>query len=470
MSVPSHDNISHDYMSSYYFASQQKPLSGSLSVAGDKSISHRAVIFASMAQGVSRIENLLTGEDVLCSMAIMQQLGARITSADDGIVQIQGVGSLGFAEPDNVLDMGNSGTSARLIMGAVASHPIDVFISGDDSLRKRPMSRIATPLSLGGVQSNMRAGKFLPLHLRGAKLPLPIEYESPVASAQIKSALLLYGLNVTGTTSIIEPSLSRNHTEIMLQSFGVDIACEALADGRYQVSLDGVQTLQAQDINVPGDISSAAFLMVAGLIVKGSAITLQHVGLNPTRTGLLEILQQMGADITVQNQRQSGGEQVGDIVVKYSRLKGINVPQDIAPRMIDEYPILAVAASFAEGETLMTGLNELKVKESNRLQSIADGLSLVGIKYELGDDWIKIFGNGQQQVTGQEKDAPAIATHHDHRIAMSFLVMGLCSQRPIYVDETASIATSFPSFFASLTILGAQYLGNNLDKNLGDKT
>ena len=443
-----------------YFASNANGLKGHLSIPGDKSISHRAIMLASIAVGVSHIENLLPSEDVFSTIIAMQQLGAVIEEDDNGFV-VTGVGALGLSEPDNVIDMGNSGTSTRLIMGLVASHPMDVFFTGDASLRQRPMARITEPLSKGGVQSYLREGRFLPLQLRGGGSgSLPIQHESKIASAQIKSAILLYGLNVNGITSVIEPTLSRNHSEIMLKSFGAEIESKPLPDGRFETSLCGIQELRATNINVPGDISSAAFLIIAALIVPNSQLTLQHVGLNPTRTGLLDALSMMGADIEIKHQREAGGEQVGDIVVKYSALKGVELDAEIAPRMIDEYPILAVAASFASGKTMMRGLGELKVKESNRLQAIADGLVKIGVDCTIGDDWLEVTGNKQKKVAGLGKNAEPIITHHDHRIAMSFLVMGLYSQSPIYVDSTDSIATSFPDFFDLLAQAGADLNDN----------
>ncbi len=442
-----------------YLFLDNKSLKGRLSIPGDKSISHRSMMLASIANGVSHIENLLQSEDVFSTMIAMQQLGATIEEERNGF-RVHGVGALGLSQPDNVIDMGNSGTSVRLIMGLVSSHPMEVFFTGDESLRKRPMARITTPLAKGGVQSDLREGRFLPLHLRGGDDCLPIAHESLVASAQVKSALLFYGLNVNGTTSVIEPSLSRNHSEIMLRSFGAELQCEQLADGRFQTSVNGVQELQGTDINVPGDISSAAFLIVAALIVPDSELILQHVGLNPTRTGLLDVLWQMGADIEIQHERETGGEKVGDIVVKYGPLKAVDLDADIAPRMIDEYPILAVVASFAKGVTIMRGLGELKVKESDRLQAIADGLKKAGVAYKMGDDWLEVTGSNQKKNRGLEKNALPIATYHDHRIAMSFLIMGLHSKAPIYVDDTLSIGTSFPNFFELFTEAGASFSEN----------
>ncbi|MCH9852607.1 MAG: 3-phosphoshikimate 1-carboxyvinyltransferase [Alphaproteobacteria bacterium] len=428
-------------------------LQGQLPIPGDKSISHRAIMLAGIAHGVSHVENLLTSEDIFSTITAMQQLGATITESANGFT-IRGCGALGLTAPDNVIDMGNSGTSVRLLMGLVAAHPIEAFFTGDESLRKRPMARITTPLAKGGVQTKLREDRYLPLHLKGGADNLPIQHESKVASAQIKSALLLYGLNVNGRTSVIEPTLSRNHTEIMLQSFGAEVSAVQLADGRFESAVQGVQELRATDIHVPGDISSAAFLIVAALIVPDSVLTLSHVGLNPTRTGLLEVLQKMGASIEIKHQRVMGGEQVGDIIVKHSALQAIDLGAEIAPRMIDEYPILAVAASFAKGVSVMRGLGELKVKESNRLQAIYDGLQAVGMACKIGDDWLEVTGSNGKTLRGLDKNAPAIKTHHDHRIAMSFLLMGLGCKAPVYIDDTASIATSFPNFFELLAQIG----------------
>ena len=434
---------------------QNNALRGTLPIPGDKSISHRAIMLAGIAHGVSHVENLLTSEDVFSTITAMQQLGATITESANGFT-IRGVGALGLSAPDNVIDMGNSGTSVRLLMGLVAAHPFEVFFTGDESLRKRPMARITTPLAKGGVQAKLREDRYLPLHLKGGADNLPIQHESKVASAQIKSALLLYGLNVNGRTSVIEPTLSRNHTEIMLQSFGVEVVSQKLADGRFESAVQGVQELKATDIHVPGDISSAAFLIVAALIVPDSVLTLSHVGLNPTRTGLLEVLQKMGADIEIKHQRVMGGEQVGDIIVKHGALQAVDLEAEIAPRMIDEYPILAVAASFAKGVSVMRGLGELKVKESNRLQAIYDGLQAIGVDCKIGDDWLEVAGSNGKALRGLVKGAPAIETHHDHRIAMSFLLMGLGCKQPVYIDDTASIATSFPNFFELLAQVGIE--------------
>ncbi len=442
-----------------HFCFKQTKLSAVVQAPGDKSISHRAVILASMAMGTSKITGLLEGEDVLSTLGAMRALGADI-GKQDHVWQITGVGPLGFSQPKQGLDLGNSGTSIRLIMGAVAAYPFDVFFSGDDSLSRRPMARVAKPLALGGAVARLREGRFLPLHICGSSLPLPIEYESPVASAQIKSALLLYGLNVTGTTTVIEPRLSRNHSEIMLKEFGAELTSQQLADGRFQASLDGVQTLRATDISVAGDISSAAFMIIAALIVKDSEVTITNVGLNHSRTGLLDVLWRMGADIAIINGTMSSGEQVGDLRVRYSELKGIEIEAEIAPRMIDEYPILAVVAAFAKGPSTMLGLKELTVKESNRLLAIARGLAQVGVECEVGEDWLVVTGTGKDYVAGISDSSGndcAILTEHDHRIAMSFLVMGLSSLKPIYVDCVASIATSFPDFFTIFAQLGVEF-------------
>ena len=429
-------------------------LTGMVETPADKSISHRAVIIASMAIGVSYIHGLLESEDVFSSIHAMRALGAKIDkNTQENYWKITGVGPVGFHAPHNVINMGNSGTSTRLIIGAVASHNFDVFISGDESLSRRPMGRVTEPLALGGASSRLSQERYLPLQISGSEFALPIEYQSNIASAQIKSALLLYGLNVAGTTRILEPSLSRDHSEIMLKHFGADIICEQTKDGFFQVSLTGVQRLVATDITIAGDISSAAFLIAASLIVEGSNLLLTNVGLNPTRTGLLDVLLRMGADITISNEHQLGGEKVGDVRVRHSQLKAIEIEPEIAPRMIDEYPILAVIAAFAEGKTKMQGLAELTVKESNRLKAVVEGLQLVGVQCDYGDDWLEVSGNRGKQVRGTMQGI-SVKTAHDHRIAMSFLIIGLHSERGVHIDDVSAIATSFPNFFQIFEKLG----------------
>ena len=425
------------------------PLRGTVRVPGDKSISHRALMFAGLAVGETRIEGLLEGEDVLCTAAAMGALGAEVMRDAPGRWRVAGRGIGGLVEPDGVLDMGNSGTAARLLCGILASHDLFAVMTGDASLRRRPMRRVTEPLAACGARFQSRAGGRLPLAIQGARDALPLEYTLPVASAQVKSALLLAGLNAPGWTRITEPEPTRDHSENMLRHFGAEVLVESHAQGRL-VSLLGQPELVAADVMVPGDPSSAAFPLVAALLVQGSCVTVQGVGLNPLRTGLFTTLREMGADLVVTNERLEGGEPVGDVTATYNGLRGTDVPPDRAPSMIDEYPILAVAAACATGVTRMRGLRELRVKESDRLSATAALLTINGARVEIEGDDLIVHGGNQVPAGGG-----LVETHMDHRIAMSALVLGLASERPVRVDDSAFIDTSFPGFAALMLGLGA---------------
>lgn len=434
------------------------PLSGKISVPGDKSISHRALILSALAVGKSRITGLLEGEDVLATAAALRAMGARIEKRDD-VWTVHGVGVGGLMQPGNALDMGNSGTSTRLLMGLVASHGISATFIGDASLSKRPMGRVIDPLSEMGADIQARETSdhksCLPLTVRGLCPAIPFEYRLPVASAQVKSAILLAGLNTPGITRIIEPVLTRDHSETMLKGFGADIRVETDTEGCRVISLTGEAELQPQKIKVPGDPSSAAFMVVAALIVPGSEIIIENVGINPTRAGLFEVLQNMGGDIRFKKQRTVGGEPVADIHVKYSALTGIDVPANIAPSMIDEFPILFIAAAMASGETTTRGLHELRVKESDRLSQMAKGLELLGVKLTEKDDGLVIEGSDGKPLTGG-RNKPVIETALDHRIAMSFAVAGLVTTAGISIDDVTPVQTSFPGFQELMTTLASR--------------
>lgn len=433
-------------------ARRSSPLTGRIRVPGDKSISHRALILGALAVGETRIEGLLESEDVLNTAKAMRALGAQVARESDGTWTVHGVGVAGFAQPKAPLDFGNSGTGCRLVMGAVAGCPISATFDGDASLRSRPMRRIVDPLALMGAKVTAQSdGGRLPLTLAGARDPLPIEYRSPVASAQIKSAVLLAGLAAPGTTTVIEPAASRDHTELMLKHFGAEIvSVPEGADGR-KISLTGQPELHGAPVAVPADPSSAAFPIVAALIVPGSDVTFDDVMTNPLRTGLFTTLREMGASIEEANARGDAGEPMAQLRVRASKLRGVEVPAARAPSMIDEYLVLAVAAAFAEGTTIMRGLHELRVKESDRLEATAAMLRVNGVKVEIeGDDMI-VEGRGHVPGGG------VVATHMDHRIAMSALVMGCASDEPVSVDDTAFIATSFPDFIPMMQRLGADF-------------
>ncbi|VWX59109.1 3-phosphoshikimate 1-carboxyvinyltransferase [Sphingorhabdus sp. 109] len=424
------------------------PLTGKISVPGDKSISHRALILSALAVGKSRITGLLEGEDVLATAAAMRAMGARIEKKDE-VWTVHGVGVGGLIQPAVALDMGNSGTSTRLLMGLVASHGISATFVGDASLSKRPMGRVIDPLSEMGADIQARATSdyksCLPLTVRGICPAIPIEYRLPVASAQVKSAILLAGLNTPGITRIIEPVLTRDHSETMLKGFGADINVETDAEGCRIISLTGEAELKPQKIKVPGDPSSAAFMVVAALIIPGSDIIVENVGINPTRAGLFEVLQDMGGDIRFRKKRTVGGEPVADIHVRHSSLSGIDIAADIAPSMIDEFPILFIAAAMAEGTTTTRGLHELRVKESDRLSQMAKGLEALGVELTEKDDGLIIHGSGGKPLAGG-RTRPVIETALDHRIAMSFAVAGLMTKSGLTIDDIAPVQTSFPGF------------------------
>ena len=430
-------------------------LAGTIRVPGDKSISHRSLMLGAVAVGETVIHGLLEGEDVLHTAAAMRLLGAQAERGGDGVWRVRGVGLGGLGEPAQVLDMGNSGTAARLLMGLVASHPITCVFTGDASLNKRPMARVTGPLEQMGARFVGRSGGRLPLTVVGSDRTVPITYRLPVASAQVKSAIILCGLNTAGTTTVIEAEPTRDHTELMLRHFGATVTTERLDDGALAVSVVGQPELTGREIVVPGDPSSAAFPAVAALLRPGSEVLLPGVGMNPHRTGLYTTLVEMGADIAFENRRDEAGEPVADLRVKHGPLKGIVVPADRAPSMIDEYPILAAAAACAEGTTVMLGLKELRVKESDRLAMVADGLTKCGVKVEVGaDDSLTVYGTGKPPQGGA-----TVATAMDHRIAMSFLVLGMASAEPVRVDDGAFIETSFPGFVDLMNGLGAKIEG-----------
>ena len=426
-------------------------LSGSINVPGDKSISHRSLMLSALAVGESRVEGLLEGEDVLATAAAMRAMGADISKDADGIWHIHGVGVGGLLQPDGPLDMGNSGTSTRLLMGLVASHAITATFVGDASLSKRPMARVTDPLSRMGASFTSSPGDRLPLTMRGACPAVPLDYRLPVASAQVKSAILLAGLNTPGITRIIEPVPTRDHSEKMLKGFGADLEVEVEADGTRIITLRGEAELLPQSITVPGDPSSAAFPMVAALLVPGSKVTIANVGLNATRAGLVDLLREMGGDIIVENPRQVGGEPVGDLVVNASSLKGVDPDPARAPSMIDEYPVAFIAAALAEGRSIFRGLEELRVKESDRIATMAAGLRAIGVQVEELEDGIVIEGSNGTLLPG----GGPIATKLDHRIAMSFAIAGLVSSNGVTIDDMRPVATSFPGFTTLLQSLGA---------------
>jgi 3-phosphoshikimate 1-carboxyvinyltransferase len=426
------------------------PLSGRIEVPGDKSISHRALMFGALAVGETRITGLLTGEDVLRTAAAMRALGAEVSHDEiDGVWRVAGRGVGGLIEPEGVLDMGNSGTAARLLCGILASHPIFSIMTGDASLRRRPMRRVIDPLTACGATFSGRAGGLLPLAIQGAHEALPMEYSVPVPSAQVKSAILLAGLNARGTTRVEEPEATRDHTENMLRHFGATVDVEVAGGGRIIV-LRGQPELRAADVVVPGDPSSAAFPLVAALLVPGSSVTIPGVGLNPLRSGLFTTLSEMGANVTIANRRLEGGEPVGDLVVSGTALRGVDVPPERAPTMIDEYPVLAVAAAGATGTTRMRGLKELRVKESDRLAATAALLSENGVRVEIEGDDLIVHGTG-----GAPAGGALVRTHMDHRIAMAALVLGFIAVQPVRVDDASFIDTSFPGFAALMGQLGA---------------
>lgn len=427
------------------------PLTGVAEVPGDKSISHRSLILGAMAVGETKITGLLEGEDVLDTARAMRALGAEVIDHGGGSWSVHGVGVGGFAEPDQVIDCGNSGTGVRLIMGAVATSPISVSFTGDASLNKRPMARVTDPLALFGAQAVGRSGGRLPMTLVGAQDPVPVHYVVPVPSAQVKSAVLLAGLNAPGKTVVVEQEATRDHSERMLAGFGAEITTENTDEGRV-ITLTGQPELQPQVIAVPRDPSSAAFPVCAALIVPGSDVLVPGIGLNPTRAGLFTTLRDMGADLTYENERTEGGEPVADLRARFSPdMKGIDVPPERAASMIDEYPILSVVAANAHGITMMRGVKELRVKESDRIDAMATGLRACGLAVEDGDDWWSVTGMGPGSVAG----GATCASHLDHRIAMSFMVLGMAAKANVSVDDGTPIATSFPIFEPLMGRLGA---------------
>ncbi|CAM5773705.1 3-phosphoshikimate 1-carboxyvinyltransferase [Bosea minatitlanensis] len=445
--------MSHDHDPVPVTARAGGPLKGRVRVPGDKSISHRAMIFGLLAVGETRVSGLLEGEDVLRTAAAARALGAIVHHDGPGAWRVQGVGVSGLRQPEAVLDFGNAGTGSRLMMGVCGAHPITTTFDGDASLRKRPMRRILDPLELmGTVVVSQEDGGRVPLTLRGPKEAIPIVYRTPVASAQIKSAVLLAGLAAPGETSVIETEATRDHTEKMLSHFGAEVTVTPEGTHGRRIVLKGQPELQAAPIVVPADPSSAAFPLVAGLIVPGSDILLESVMTNPLRSGLLTTLIEMGADITVEREANEGGETVADLRVRGSQLRGVTVPPERAPAMIDEYPVLAVAAAFATGTTRMRGLQELRVKESDRLAAVEAGLRAAGVSCAIEGDDLIVEGSGGAPVRG----GGPVATHLDHRIAMSFLVMGLATREPVTVDDGLMIATSFPSFAALMNGLGGR--------------
>ena len=432
-------------------------LSGVVEVPGDKSISHRSLIFGAMALGKTEISGLLEGQDVLDTAKSMEAFGASVTNHGDGNWTVHGVGVGGFSEPDGVIDCGNSGTGVRLIMGAMATHDMTATFTGDASLNKRPMARVTDPIALFGAEAYGRKGGRLPMTIVGAKHPVPVRYTVPMPSAQVKSAVMLAGLNAPGETVIIEKEATRDHTERMLVGFGAEVDVEITAEGRV-ITLGGYPELKPQTISVPRDPSSAAFPVCAALITEGSDILVPNIGLNPTRAGLYTTLREMGADLVFENERLEGGEPVADLRAKFSpNMKGIEVPPERAASMIDEYPILSVVASFAEGETIMRGVKELRVKESDRIDAMAKGLRANGMDIDEGEDWWIIHGKGMGNVPG----GGLAATFLDHRIAMSFLTLGMGSEKRVHIDDGGPIVTSFPNFEPLMSALGAKLTRDN---------
>lgn len=432
--------------------SQRGPaLTGEAHVPGDKSISHRSLILGALSVGETVIEGLLEGQDVLDTAKAMRAFGAEVTDHGEGRWSVHGVGVGGFAEPAGVIDCGNSGTGVRLIMGAMATTPITVTFTGDASLCSRPMGRVTDPLALFGAKAEGREGGRLPMTITGVRDPMPVRYTVPVPSAQVKSAVLLAGLNAPGKTVVIEKEATRDHTERMLAGFGAEITVEQTEEGRV-ITLTGQPELKPQHIVVPRDPSSAAFPVCAALIAEGSDVLVPNIGLNPTRAGLFETLREMGADLTYENPREEGGEPVADLRARFSPdMKGIEVPPARAASMIDEYPVLSVVAAFAEGPTVMRGVRELRVKESDRIDAMAQGLRAAGVEVEEGEDWWIVHGLGHGKVPG----GTTVESRLDHRIAMSFLIMGLATNAPMRVDDGGPIATSFPVFEPLMTGLGA---------------
>ncbi len=425
---------------------------GEAVIPGDKSISHRALILGALSVGETRIEGLLEGQDVLDTGAAMRAFGAEVEKQADGSWVVNGVGVGGFAEPDHVIDYGNSGTGVRLVMGAAATSPISVTYTGDASLRSRPMARITDPLALFGARAHGRAGGRLPMTLVGTGNAVPVRYTVPVPSAQVKSAVLLAGLNAPGQTVVIEKEATRDHTERMLTGFGAEVSTEE-RDGQRIITLTGQPELRPQNIVVPRDPSSAAFPVAAALLAEGSDILVPNIGLNPTRAGLYETLVEMGADITFENRREEGGEPVADLRVRFGPLKGVEVPPERAASMIDEFPILSALAATAEGTTIMRGVKELRVKESDRIDAMARGLEACGVRVEETEDSLTVQGAGP----GGVKGGATVGVRLDHRIAMSFLCLGMATRQPVTIDDAGAFLTSFPNFRELMTGLGASF-------------
>ncbi len=443
--------MNHNLFAKPAISRQSANLAGVVSIPGDKSISHRSFMFGGLASGETRITGLLEGEDVINTGKAMSAMGAKIRKLGDVWI-IHGTGNGCLLEPQAPLDFGNAGTGARLTMGLVGVYDMKTTFIGDASLQSRPMKRVLDPLRLMGVQVEATEGDRMPLTLHGPRIAAPISYRVPMASAQVKSAVLLAGLNTPGITTVIEPVMTRDHTEKMLKGFGASLDVEADAEGVRHIRIEGQGKLTGQNIDVPGDPSSTAFPLVAALIAPGSDITIKNVLMNPTRTGLILTLQEMGGRIDILDPRLAGGEDVADLRVRGSELKGVNVPAGRAPSMIDEYPVLAVAASFAEGETVMNGLEELRVKESDRLAAVARGLEANGVDCTEGKETLSVRG----RPGGKGVGGGTVKTHLDHRIAMAFLVMGLAAEKPVTIDDASMIATSFPEFMGLMTGLGAQ--------------
>jgi 3-phosphoshikimate 1-carboxyvinyltransferase len=435
-------------------AKKSTNLTGECNIPGDKSISHRSMLFGGLARGTTKAYGLLEGEDVINSAKAMAAFGASPEKKSDHWI-ITGTGNGCLLAPTAPIDFGNSGTGARLTIGLAGAYDFETEMMGDASLSSRPMGRVIEPLQQMGLQVVKSNDNKFPLTIRGSRTMAPIEYRLPVASAQVKSAILLAALNTPGITRVIEPVETRDHTENMLRGFGVELDISKNAAGERVISMEGQQELSAQEIVVPADPSSAAFLIVAGLICEGSDLTLKNILMNPTRTGLITTLQEMGGKIEILNERLSGGEKIADLKVSHSSLKGIEVPAERAPSMIDEYPVLSAAASYAEGKTLMKGLHELRVKESDRLSAVATGLKLNNVTCIEGDDWLEIEGRPDGKGIGADLGS-TVTTHLDHRIAMSFLVLGLNSEHPVTIDDANVIKTSFPQFLPLMESIGAK--------------
>jgi len=447
----SHSHMPTDESATPLRARSSGPLSGTVALPGDKSISHRALMLGTLAVGETAIDGLLEGEDILATVAAMRAFGATVVRTGQGAWRVTGLGVGGLLEPEAVVDYGNSGTGVRLAMGLAGGHGAVTTFTGDASLVGRPMGRVLDPLRRMGVRALARSDDRLPMTIRAPDALIPIEYRLTVPSAQVKSAVLLAALNAPGVTSVVEPVATRDHTERMLEAFGAQVEIDTAEDGARVVRVEGGANLRPQAITVPGDPSSAAFPIVAALIVAGSEVTVENMLLNPTRTGLLETLMEMGGDISIGNRRIVGGEEVADVVVKASKLAGVTVPASRAPSMIDEYPALAVAAAFAEGDTLMEGIGEMRVKESDRIAAVLAGLKANGIAAEDTPESLTVHGMAKVPGGG------TVETHLDHRIAMSFLVLGLAAENAVTIDDARPIATSFPQFRELMTGLGARF-------------